>query len=49
MNTNIKQDSETTKKPKAKSKIQVRDLTVKKDPKGGKAGDPCEGGQLHKH
>ena len=37
------------KKPNTKSKVEIRDLKTKKDPKGGTLGDPCEGGQLRKH
>jgi len=31
----MNQEAKTTKKPKTKNKIQIRDLTPKKDPKGG--------------
>jgi hypothetical protein len=41
----MNQQSKTTKKEK--NKVQIRDLKVKKDPKGGRIGDPCEGGEIH--
>jgi hypothetical protein len=43
----MNQEAKTTKKPKTKSKAQIRDLKPKKDLKGG-TGDPDEGGQFHK-
>jgi hypothetical protein len=43
----------TTKKQKPNTKLEIRDMKPKKDPKAGFgvqviSGDPCEGGQLRR-
>jgi hypothetical protein len=36
------------KKGKKKFAVKVRDIVPKKDAKGGRTGDPCEGGQFRR-
>ena len=36
------------KKEKKKVAVKVRDIAPKKDAKGGRAGDPCEGGEFRR-